>query len=133
MNLEMIVKKQNQKVIERMMLIGKKIKKDTFMPVIEETRIDTGLMRGNWQTTRGTTPASDITRYELFGSMAKGYPAMNQMLRTISSAGVNLLVNRLHYVDDWEPVDRMVAMSVSDFRNTVSDSVRVAKETIRLV
>lgn len=88
---------------------------ELFTGVIENTRVDTGRMKGNWQTTVGSPAQSDIDRLDKNGA---------QTVRDMKSkiGGVNevtYLTNNLPYVGVWEQRDGMVAKNIARIETNI--------------
>ena len=94
---------------------------ELFTGVIDNTRVDTGRMKGNWQTTVGAPANSDIDRLDKSGA---------QTIRDMQSnvGGINkitYLTNNLPYVGVWEQRDGMVAKNIARIETNIR---KLAKE-----
>ncbi len=84
------------------------IKLEVFTGVIDDTRVDTGRLKGNWQTTqnrpaKGTLPINDKN-----GNVAK-----NAVINNIQGTGIDYLTNNLDYAAVYEEKDAMVARNLA--------------------
>ena len=90
-----------------------------FNGVIRDTRVDTGRMRGNWQTSVGVEAAGEIERLD-----PTGVNAMADVSATVTPDGVDYLANNLPYTEKWEQVDGMVARNVARIERNIRERVR---------
>tara|TARA_R110000796_G_scaffold42012_5_gene104145 strand:+ start:1518 stop:1874 length:357 start_codon:yes stop_codon:yes gene_type:complete len=85
------------------------VKIDLFTDVIVNTRVDTGRMRGNWQTTVGESTGSELDVTDKSGAKT-----INKMSRKVGGAGeTTYLTNNVPYAGIWEQEDGMVAKSIA--------------------
>jgi hypothetical protein len=85
------------------------VKIDLFTGVIENTRADTGRMKGNWQTTVGMSTGSVLDTTDKGGAKT-----INNMGRKVGGAGeTTYLTNNVPYVGIWEQRDGMVAKNIA--------------------
>lgn len=96
---------------------------ELFTGVIDNTRVDTGRMKGNWQTTVGAPANSDIDRLDKSGA---------QTIRDMQSnvGGINkitYLTNNLPYVGVWEQRDGMVAKNIARIETNIRKLAREIK------
>lgn len=94
------------------------VKISLFNGVIRDTRVDTGRMRGNWQTTTGSPAVSDIPRLDKSGSSAQA-----EVRATVKSDTVDFLTNNVPYVEIWEQRDGMVAKNVARIERNIREAV----------
>lgn len=91
-----------------------------FSRIIEGTRVDTGRLRGNWQTSVGSpSMTEDNDRLDPTGDRAKG-----EVETTIDPTKVNYLTNNLPYAKVWEDVDGMVAKNIVRLKRTLKEEIR---------
>lgn len=80
-----------------------------FSGVIEDTRADTGRMKGNWQTTVGSSIGSVLETRDKSGTTT-----INSMGKNVGGAGdTTFLTNNVPYVGVWEQRDGMVAKNIA--------------------
>jgi hypothetical protein len=84
------------------------IKIELFSSVILDTRVDTGRLRGNWQTTTGSPADGEIDRLDPLGS-----GATREVRQGVKPDTVDYLTNNLPYAEVWEDKDGMVAKNVA--------------------
>lgn len=84
------------------------IKLEVFTGVIDDTRVDTGRLKGNWQTTNNN-PASGTTERE----DKEGNAVKDEAAETVTAFGVDYLTNNLDYAMTWEERDGMVARNLA--------------------
>lgn len=90
-----------------------------FNGVINDTRVDTGRLKGNWQTSIGQPERGTIERLDPSGTQATA-----EVESTVESGAVNYLTNNLPYAEVWEQRDGMVARNAARIERTVSEEVR---------
>ena len=88
---------------------------DLFSGVINDTRVDLGRMKGNWQTTVGAPAKGEIDRLDKSGA---------ETIRDMQSkiGGVNevtYLTNNVPYVGVWERRDGMVARNLARIETNI--------------
>jgi|TARA_R110000744_G_C18910455_1_gene510473 hypothetical protein len=93
-----------------------------FSSVIMDTRVDTGRMRGNWQTSVGSPIIQETNRKDKGGSIAE-----SEVTRNVRSGKVNYLTNNVPYVEYWEQQDGMVAKNMARIQRIVKEEVRKAR------
>jgi hypothetical protein len=76
--------------------------------VIRDTRVDTGRLKGNWQTTTGSEATGTVDRFDPGGGMAQA-----DVRATVQGDTVDYLTNNLPYAEVWEERDGMVARNVA--------------------
>lgn len=91
------------------------VKISLFSGVIRDTRVDTGRLRGNWQTTTGA-PASSATQNTSEAAALSG-------VQSVTTDSVDYLTNNLPYAAVWEEKDGMVARNVARIERTVREQV----------
>jgi len=84
------------------------IKIALFTGVILDTRVKTGRLRGNWQTTTGSPANGEIDRLDPGGSSA-----INEAVSGVTGFGVDYLTNNLPYAEVWEDRDGMIAKNMA--------------------
>lgn len=84
------------------------IKLEVFTGVIDDTRVDTGRLKGNWQTTNEKPADGEIAREDKEGNAVK-----DEAAETVTALGVDYLTNNLEYAEVWEEKDGMVARNLA--------------------
>ena len=90
-----------------------------FNGVINDTRVDTGRLRGNWQASIGQPEQGTIERLD-----PNGTQAATEVESTVQSGEINYLTNNLPYAEVWEQRDGMVARNAARIERTVAEEVR---------
>ena len=90
-----------------------------FNGVIRDTRVDTGRLRGNWQTTTGTPAEGDIPRLDKEGTAAEA-----DVVAGVKEDTIDFLTNNLPYAEVWEQRDGMVARNVARIDRIVRENVK---------
>ena len=93
--------------------VAKGIKIELFGSVIMDTRVDTGRLRGNWQTQEGSPIMTETDRKDKLGTSARGEVARK------TGSGVTYLTNNLPYAKRWEDEDAMVGKNVARIEQIV--------------
>tara|TARA_R110000764_G_scaffold28566_2_gene67279 strand:+ start:1401 stop:1751 length:351 start_codon:yes stop_codon:yes gene_type:complete len=89
------------------------VKIDLFTGVIEDTRVDTGRMKGNWQTTVGSPATGTV-------SIRSESATVSDMERKSGGAGdTTYLTNNVPYVGVWEMRDGMVAKNIARIETNI--------------
>ena len=85
------------------------VKIELFTGVINDTRVDTGRMKGNWQTTVGISTGQVLQETD-----KSGVRTVTVMGRNVGGAGeTTYLTNNVPYVQFWEQRDGMVAKNIA--------------------
>lgn len=100
------------------------VKIELFNGVIRTTRVDTGRLRGNWQTTIGQPARSEIDRQDQLAEGLNGGQAMDEVQREVKAFTTMYLTNNLPYAEVWEEEDGMVARSVARLERTIAEQAR---------
>ena len=90
-----------------------------FNGVIMDTRVDTGRLRGNWQTSVGNPILQSIERLD-----PPGTAAMAQVQSTVTVGDVVYLTNNLPYAQVWEERDGMIARNVARLDRIIREASR---------
>jgi hypothetical protein len=95
------------------------IKIAMFNGVIRDTRVDTGRLRGNWQTTTGAPATGDTDRVDPSGSAAQA-----EVIANVQADTVDYLTNNLPYAEHWEERDGMIARNVARIERIIKEQVK---------
>jgi hypothetical protein len=91
------------------------IKIEVFTDVIDNTRIQFGRLRGNWQTSTGSPATGEIDRLDPEGSNK----ANDEVEMKVRADTVDYLTNNLPYAEVWEERDGMVAKALARVESIV--------------
>ena len=97
------------------------IKISLFSAVIRDTRVDTGRLRGNWQTTTGRPASSAIDRLDKIPQGTNGGAAFDAVPGVVKGDTVDYLTNNLPYAEKWEDEDGMVAKNIANIKQIVRE------------
>lgn len=100
------------------------IKINLFTRVIRDTRVDTGRLRGNWQTTTGAPATGQLERFDKVPQYSRGGSAEDDAVSVPRGDTVDYLTNNLPYAEVWEERDGMIAKNVADIQRIVKETVR---------
>jgi len=101
---------------------SKGIKLNLFRGVINDTRYDTGRLKGNWQTSTGQPKYGEIDRLDKTGTKA-----IAEATKNVTADGVDYMTNNLSYAKVWEEKDGMVAKNIARIERNVKEAVSDAK------
>lgn len=90
-----------------------------FSGVIMDTRVDTGRMRGNWQTSIGR-PATQETS----ATDRSGGSTVNSMTSKVQSGSLNIMTNNVPYAPYWEQQDGMMAKNIARITRIIREEVK---------
>lgn len=95
------------------------IKVALFSGVIRDTRVDTGRLRGNWQTNVGSPSTGTVNRVDRSGSSA-----VAEATQTVTTDNIDYLTNNLIYAEVWEERDGMIAKNVARIDRIVREKIK---------
>lgn len=95
------------------------IKLKLFNGVIRDTRVDTGRLRGNWQTTTGSPAEIEIQRLDPSGTQA-----IAEAQATVKGDTIDYLANNLPYAKVYEEKDGMIARNVARLDRNIKEAVK---------
>lgn len=95
------------------------IKINTFSGVIRDTRVDTGRLRGNWQTTTGQHAKKQIERFD-----KTGVEATNEVNKMVKPDTIDWLTNNLPYAEYWESRDGMIGKNVARLQRNIKEAIK---------
>ena len=98
--------------------VARAIKISTFNGVIRDTRVDTGRLRGNWQTTTGMPATGEIERNDKSGAQA-----MQEVRETVKPDTIDWLTNNLPYAAYWEGRDGMIDKNVARLQRNIAEAI----------
>tara|TARA_Y100001951_G_C11275581_1_gene261691 strand:- start:1078 stop:1434 length:357 start_codon:yes stop_codon:yes gene_type:complete len=90
-----------------------------FNGVVRDTRVDTGRLRGNWQTTVGEPAEGQLDRLDPSGRVVT-----EEILQTVQADTVDWITNNIEYAKIWNERDGMVDRNVARIN-------RIAKEVAK--
>lgn len=90
-----------------------------FSSVSDDTRVDTGRLRGNWQTSVGSPITTETDRLDPNGTEVE-----REIKQTVTSGDVVYFTNNLPYAEVWEQEDGMVRRNMARIERTVNEVAR---------
>ena len=122
-----------ERIAERMQqsieTVSQAIVIDLFQGVIENTRVDTGRLRGNWQTSVGAPIRTEIERLDQVPEGSPGGAAYREVAQVVKGAGViNYLTNNLPYAQIWNERDGLVDREIARLQRTVEEQARRVRQ-----
>lgn len=115
------IKAYAKKTNMRLGYVSSVLKLKLFSGVIMDTRVDTGRLRGNWQTSTGYPKFTPIERLDPTGSLA-----IEEVAANITDSGADYLTNNLPYAEVWEERDGMVAKNMARIQRALEEAVKSA-------
>jgi len=97
-----------------------------FTGIIMDTRVDTGRMRGNWQTSVGAPIIFETQNTDRLSIGQTGGKAYDDVMREVTSGDVVYLTNNVPYVAFWEQHDGMVAKNILRIQSNIKTILRDA-------
>lgn len=94
------------------------IKIELFSSIIGDTRVDTGRLRGNWQTSTGSPKKFEIDRLDPNGNLA-----MTEAENNITVNGVDYMTNNLPYAAIWNERDGMIDKNLARLTRIISGAI----------
>ncbi len=98
--------------------LGRAVKISTFSGVINDTRVDTGRLRGNFQTSEGLPTNTTTDRLSPSGS-----ESIQEVISTVQPFSLSYMTNNLPYAEVYEEKDAMIARNVQITLNNISRMV----------
>jgi len=92
------------------------IKIKLFSDIVENTRVRTGRLKGNWQTSTGSPIGEQIERPSPNGEVVK-----EEIQNNVTSNGIDYLTNNLPYAEVFEEKDGMVAKGIQRIDRIVKE------------
>ena len=100
------------------------IKISLFSSIIDFTRVDTGRLKGNWQTSTGDPKYGEVERYEQPGTKSNGSTSsQDEVVHTVRGDTVDYLTNNLPYAEVYEEKDGMVEKNMARINRIVKELV----------
>ena len=87
-----------------------------FSSVIQDTRVDTGRLKGNWQTNVGSPITTETDRLDPNGTQVE-----REIQQNVTSGDVVYFTNNLLYAEVWEQEDGMVRRNMARIERTVNE------------
>jgi hypothetical protein len=95
------------------------IKISLFSGVIADTRVDTGRLRGNWQTSTGSPRRNEIERLDPSGTAATAEVSAN-----VKADTVDYITNNLPYAAVWNRNDGIIDRNLARITRIVEEATR---------
>ncbi len=94
-----------------------------FNSVVDNTRVDTGRLKGNWQTSAGSPANGTMDRTDPSGAQVK-----SEVAARVEPGAVNYITNNLPYAPVWNErdaiIDRVVARTETLLRQEAEKARR---------
>lgn len=92
---------------------------EIFNSVIDNTRVDTGRARGNWQTTVTTPATGNLDTTDKSGSATKAAAAIS-----VKPKSLMIITNNLPYIQKLEELDGMVGKTIARIGRIIRERAR---------
>lgn len=112
--LDQLAKTLNAKIEET----ARAVKLNVFSGVIRDTRVDTGRLRGNWQTTTGSPADGELERLD-----PSGAAATKEAENNVKSDTIDFITNNLPYAAVWNERDGIIARNVARINRAVKEAI----------
>lgn len=99
--------------------LGRAVKLELFKGTIQDTRVDTGRLRGNWQTSEEAPILAQIDRLDPQGSAA-----IAEAQSVVQGVSLTYMTNNLPYASVYEEKDAMVAKNVARIKRNIAKKAR---------
>lgn len=110
--------KYAKKTIEDAGKVSRATKLALFSGVIDDTRVDTGRLKGNWQTSTGAPKMTEIDRLD-----KSGEETTKEAMDNVTAFGVDYMTNNLPYAVVYEEKDGMVAKNMARVERNLKEVV----------
>ena len=95
--------------------LGRAVKVEAFSGTIQDTRVDTGRARGNWQVSENAPATGEVDRLDKTGAAA-----IDEVSSTVNGISLSYLTNNLPYIGVLEEKDAMAARNVQRVKENLS-------------
>ena len=113
------VRKYAKKTGVNLEKVSRRVTLELFGQAIMNTDVDTGRLRGNWQTSTGAPKTTTTDRLDKNGSVA-----ISEAIENVKAFSVNYMTNNLPYAVVEEERKAMVAKSISRVERILKEAVR---------
>jgi len=120
MSLENQVRVWTEKVEGDLDLFTQKVTLEIFNEVLRRTRVDTGVLRFNWQVSQNTPATASL----LDKDPNPGQPLRATEAAKIQGLSLNILTNNVIYARYREEADGMVAAAVANFHRWFEEEIQ---------
>jgi hypothetical protein len=100
------------------------VKISTFTGIIRDTRVDTGRLRGNWQTSTGRPADGEIERKDKVPQGTDGGAAQEEVMQTVKGDTVDYITNNLPYAEVFEERDGMISRNVARIDRNIREAIK---------
>jgi len=99
------------------------VKLSLFNGIIRDTRVDTGRLRGNWQTSTGQPILSDIERLDNTAQGTDGGVSQAQAEGVITAFADDYISNNLPYAEKWDNVDGRIDANFARIDRNIQEAI----------
>jgi len=103
------------------------IKIELFSGIVEQTRVDTGRLKGNWQIQNNKLNPSDNADFDATDLGGLNAASESKIERGSLASSKTYFTNHLPYAKTYENIDGMVGRSVARVRQIVKDEVKALR------
>ena len=116
-NLEQLSKKIKATLDET----SRGVKISLFNGIIRDTRVDTGRLRGNWQTTNDRMAKGQLDRLDPTKQGVDGGSSQDEVTQNVKAFTTDYLTNNLPYAGTWEERDGMIRKNIERIGRNISE------------
>ena len=95
------------------------VKISTFNGVINDTRVDEGRLRGEWQTTTGAPASGESGRIDPTGAAA-----IAEVRANVTPDGVDYITNPMPYAEVWNERDAIIDKNVARIERNIKEAIK---------
>lgn len=99
-----------------------------FNGVILDTRVDTGRLRSNWQTTTNSPATNILDRKDKIPKGVMGGDAMKDVINEVKAFSVTYLTNNLPYAVVYEELDGMIAKNMTRINRNIKEAINSVRK-----
>jgi len=100
------------------------VKIKLFNSIIQDTRVDTGRLRGNWQTSTGSPILNEIDRKDKIEKGTAGGDAQEEVIDTVQGLTTDYMTNNLPYAGVYEEKDGMVSKNMARINRNIKEAIK---------
>lgn len=95
------------------------VKIELFSGIVDDTRVDTGRLKGNWQIQENTAANGVLSANDPSGSITK-----SKIASAATKSGLTYLTNNLPYAQAYEEKDAMVRRNILRVMQNISSMAK---------
>ena len=100
------------------------VKVSLFNSIIRDTRVDTGRLRGNWQTSTGSPILNTTKRLDDTENGSDGGDAQEEVINTVGGLTTDYMTNNLPYAELYEEKDGMASKNITRINRNIKEVIK---------